>query len=155
MLAAIFPTMGSEFSVRISGRESSKELINIDGAWRKDCPRRMKVTLRSKSEIPAHDLTFKAYYFDGEGNVLREQDKPNSVWARTRRGIEEVGMPDPLPSGILSTVYLAVLDDLKDHRHTLVVFGSGDDLVATVYPANKPLKDFDFPEKELVLSQQE
>lgn len=145
----------SDFSVNIQSRTRSADLIMVGSDWRKDLPRRMKVSIRSNNEVPAKALTFKAYFYDGDGNLIRKQDGPSLIWANTKKGFTAVGIPDPMPAGRSQEVFLAMPEDLKELRSTIVVFGKGEDLVATLYPSSKPIEDFDFDEKSIVFKEED
>jgi hypothetical protein len=136
-----------DLSVRISGKEKSSELIKVGNVWRKDLAERIKVRLRADQETPTSGMVFKAYFFDENGYLLRSQDGPNSIWTKTKRGIEEVGMPATLDSARASEVFLAIPEDLKGLRTTIVVFGNPSGPIADIYPSGKKIEDFNFPEK--------
>lgn len=138
------------FSAQVS-KTSSTDLINVDGTWRKDLPNRLKVSLRSSRELPGRDLFLKAYFFDADGKLLREQKGPSPIWTGTKKGIEEVTFPEVLKPGQLETVFVALPDSVKKMKTVIVVFGQGDDLSCDVYPNSKKVEDFAFPEKESVL----
>jgi len=140
-----------DVTVRIGGKEKSTDLIKVGSAWRKDLPDRIKVRLRAGKETSTSGMVFKAYFYDENGHLLRSQDGPNAIWTKTKRGIEEVGLPATLEPAKASEVFLALPEDLKGLRTTIVVFGKPSELVADIYPSGKKLEDFDFPEKAAVL----
>jgi hypothetical protein len=123
----------------------------VDGKWRKDLPKRLKLKLRSSTEVPKGDIFFKAYFYDADGNLLRDQNGPNAIWTGTKTGVDEVTFPDVLKPGQLASVFLALPESVKKMKHLVVVFGQGDTLVCDVYPNNKSAEEFDFPEKDKVL----
>jgi hypothetical protein len=136
-----------DFSVRVTGKERSNDLIYVDRSWRKDLPQRLKVAIRAGETTPANEVIFKAYFFDSNGRLLRSQNEPSKTWTNTKTGISEVGLPDPVPSNKLSFVFLALPEQLKDLKTTIVVFGRKGQLVADLYPSGTPLDHFEFPEK--------
>ena len=150
-LAVIFActsfASAGDFSVRVTGKERSTDLIYIDRTWRKDLPQRLKVAVRAGENIPASQVIFKAYFYDADGHLIRSENEPNKTWTHTSKGIGEVGLPDPVPSNKQSYVFLAIPEQLKELKTTIVVFGKKDHLVACIYPGGKPIDSFDFPEK--------
>ena len=150
-LAVIFActsfASAGDFSVRVTGKERSTDLIYIDRTWRKDLPQRLKVAVRAGENIPASQVIFKAYFYDADGHLIRSENEPNKTWTHTSKGIGEVGLPDPVPSNKQSYVFLALPDQRKDPKTIIVVFGRQGQLVADLYPSGKPLDGFDFPEK--------
>ena len=143
--------IAQDISVRVIGKEKSSDLIQVDRVWRKDLPDRLKVRLRATKETPTGGMIFNAYFYDDKGNLIRSQKGPNMVWARTKRGVEEVGLPQVLESARASEVFLALPENLKGLRTTIIVFGFPDKLVADIYPSGKKFDDFEFPEKQALL----
>lgn len=143
--------IAQDVSVRVIGKEKSSELILVGRTWHKDLPERLKVRLRATKETPTAGMIFSAYFYDDKGSLIRAQKGPNMVWAKTKRGVEEVGVPETLESARASEVFLALTEDLKALRTTIVVFGDPGKPVADIYPSGKKIEDFEFPEKEAVL----
>jgi hypothetical protein len=96
-------------------------------------------------------VDFKAYFYDADGKLLREQKGPNPIWTGTERGVEEVSFPKVLKPGQFSSVFLALPESVDKMKTLLVVFGVGDTLICNVYPNNKDAANFSFPEKDKVL----
>ncbi len=140
-----------DVSVRVTGKEKSTELIKVGSAWRQDLPDRLKVRLRANKETPTRGMIFKAYFYTDNGTLIRSQSGPNKIWANTKKGFEEIGVPETLESARAAEVFLALPEDLKKLRATIVVFGDPKKPVADIYPSGKKFEDFEFPEKQAVL----
>lgn len=148
--AAFSSTRAGDYSVNVAGKTTSTEAILVGKSWRTDIPSRFRVTLRSSKEHAGSNMVFRAYFFDADGNLIRKQKGPNLIWTGTKKGVEEVGMPETLKPGKIETVYLAIPEDVEKMKTLIVVFGLGEDLTCDVYPSSKKLEDFDFPEKAAI-----
>lgn len=149
LVIAAASASANEFSAKVQ-KTSSTDLIQVDGSYRKDLPSRLKVSLRSKEEIAGKDLYLNAYFYDENGTLLRTQKGPNAIWTQTKKGFESVKFPETLKGGNLEAVYLALPESVKKMKTVIVVFGSGDQLTAEVYPNTKSVEAFEFPEKAKV-----
>lgn len=139
-----------DYSVNVAGKMTSPEAIQVGSSWRTDLASRFRVSLRSSVEIAGSDLEFKVYFFDADGKILKKQDGPNPIWTGTKRGTEEVGMPEKMKPGQMETVYIAIPPEVSKMKALAVVFGSGDTLTYDIYPGSKKIEELDFPEKEKV-----
>lgn len=136
--------------MNVVGKTTSKEAIQVANAWRTDLPSRFRVSLRSSKEAPGSSLTFKAYYYDADGNLLKAQTGPNAIWTGTKKGTEAVGMPEFMKAGQMETVYLATPPEVDKMKTLIVVFGDGEQLTYDIYPGSKKIEDFTFDEKDKV-----
>ena len=150
VVPSVLSIHAQEITVRIVGKETSSALIKVDNVWRKDVPERLKVRLRADVKTSTQGFTFKAYFFNGGGILVRSQVGPNPIWTGTKRGIEEVGLPALLETARASEVFLALPEEMKRIRTTIVVYGNATNLRADIYPGGKKIEDFDFPEKAAV-----
>jgi len=144
---SISSVLAEDFSARVA-KFSTKEALKVGNAWRTDIPDCLKVTLRSSKEISGKDVFFKAYFYDANGTLLREQTGPSALWTGTKKGVEEYTVPDLFKPGQLEAVYLALPEDVKKMKNVVVVFGQGDNLTYDVYPNTKTVDAFSFAEKD-------
>jgi len=121
--------------------------MRVGRAWRTDIPDCLKVSLRSSRPMPGKDMYFKAYFYDGEGNLLRAQTGPTAIWTSDGKGNTiEYQYPENFRPGQVEQVYLALPEDVQKMKNVVVVFGQGTDLTFDVYPKTKKVEEFSLPE---------
>jgi len=149
---ALAPISGAadRFKVGMIAEARSTDLIKVGTGWRKDLPKRIKVSLRVTEDIPASKVKVKGYFYDKENNLVFTADKPNAIWTRTSRGIEEVLLPSLLEKGKPFDVYFALPEELEEKKWKtlLVVFGDSNEVAAKARPASA-IDRLSFPEEAL------
>ena len=126
----------------------SADLTKVGNDWRKDLPRRLEVALQVHADTPASSVFVHAYFYDKDDHLVATYNKPNAIWTRSPKGLQEVDLPEPLSASRVNDVYFALPEDLQAKKWTtaLVVFGDKDKVTATSMPSAE-LPKLDFPEK--------
>jgi hypothetical protein len=139
-----------QFRITTIAEARSTDLIEVGKAWRKDLPKRLRVSLRVNEEIVASKVQVKGYFYDKDDNLVHTAQKPNAIWTRTPRGIESVSLPKILEKGKPFDVYFALPEELeaKKWKTILVVFGDSNGVSAKSRPA-AAIERLDYPEKAL------
>jgi len=149
---ALAPVSGAadQFKVGVIAEARSNDLIKVGTAWRKDLPKRLKVTLRVTEDMPSSKVKVKGYFYDKDNNLVFTANKPNAIWTQTPRGIEEVLLPNLLEKGKPFDVYFALPEELeaKKWKTLLVVFGDSNEVAAKARPASA-IDRLSFPEQAL------
>jgi hypothetical protein len=130
---------------------SSRDLIQVNGIWRKDLSKRILVGLHVSKDTPGNSVFVKAYFYDKDNHLVAACPQPSNIWTGTPRGFESVGIPETISASKPNCVYFALPEDLQEKKwkSILVVFGDSTRAVAESLPQSAYPR-LDFPEKNLV-----
>lgn len=132
----------SQFSVDLLS--PSREYLHVDGHWDEaaECVQ-AKISVSKAATAP----TVKAYFFGADGKLLGEISEP-SVQADSLGGT--VKPIQAFEAGKKYQVFFAIPSSMKSGakkwKRVIVVFGSGSDFAARIYPKDD-IGKFDFAEK--------
>ena len=142
-----------EFRIKPIQEVTSQEALNVEGVWRSDSPKRLKITLRVAQSTPGSDIFVKAYFYDKDNNLIETYNAPHSLWTKLPTGTGELKIPATLEPNKDVPVYFALTPELirKKWKSVVVVFGREESVAARSWP-NAVLKSLDFPEKEYVIA---
>jgi hypothetical protein len=122
---------------------------HVDGAWKHGtlC---LQVTLKTSENFPDKLPYVKAYFYDKDRQLLKEEGGPTSV---VTRGTETFTHPPSYDAGKKYVVYFAPSQQItrsnRKWKYVVFVFGDKTKAAAEVYPIEDVLK-FEFKEKALM-----
>ena len=126
----------TQFEIASIRRMSSRDLISVGKAWRKDLPERLAVTLHVSEDTPGTAVSISASFYDENDKLIVSYPKPNEIWTNTSHGFETVRMPEMFIRGKTATVYFALPEEVttKQWKSVLIIFSSGPQTAKRTLP---------------------
>ncbi len=111
----------------------------------------IKVEVTSVKAVSIAEVHVSAYLYDADKNLLQSHDRPPTAPCGFIGHEQPVQIPIMYEAGKPRIFYFPTQGPRPlPWKSIVVVFGDDDRVIAQVYPAGDP-RDFDFPERELLI----